>query len=107
MRVLLGDFVLDRATRQLLRGSEERRLEPKAFGLLDLLVEQRPVAISKQEIRDRLWPDTFVSESSLTGLVAQVRHALGDDPRQPRLVRTVHGFGYCVEGLCDGRWQML
>jgi hypothetical protein len=94
MRVLLGDFVLDRATRQLLRGSEERRLEPKAFELLDLLVERRPVAISKQEIRDRLWPDTFVSESSLTGLVAQLRQALGDDPRQPRFVRTVHGFGY-------------
>jgi DNA-binding winged helix-turn-helix (wHTH) protein len=94
MRVLLGDFVLDRATRQLLRGSEERRLEPKAFDLLDLLVERRPVAISKQDIRDRLWPDTFVSESSLTGLVAQLRQALGDDPRQPRFVRTVHGFGY-------------
>lgn len=94
MRVLFGEFVLDRATRQLLRGGEERRLEPKAFELLDLLVERRPEAVSKQEIRDRLWPGTFVSESSLTGLVAQVRQALDDDPRHPRFVRTVHGFGY-------------
>lgn len=50
--------------------------------------------MSKPEIRDRLWPETFVSESNLSGLVAQVRAALGDDPRQPRYIRTVHGFGY-------------
>lgn len=94
MRVFFGEFVLDRATRQLLRGGEERRLERKAFELLELLIERRPEAVSKPEIRDRLWPDTFVSESSLTGLVAQVRQALDDNPRRPRFVRTVHGFGY-------------
>jgi len=94
MRVTFGEFVLDRAARQLLRGGEERRLEPKAFELLELLVERRPGAVSKQEIRDRLWPDTFVSESSLTGLMAQLRQALDDDPRHPRFLRTVHGFGY-------------
>src|SRR5262249_12302906 len=41
---------------------------------------------------------TFVSESSLTGLVAQVRKALADDRRQERFLRTVHGFGYAFIG---------
>jgi DNA-binding winged helix-turn-helix (wHTH) protein len=100
MQVRFGDFVLDRATRQLLRAGEEQRLEPKGFELLDLLVERRPTAVSKQEIRDRLWPSTFVSESSLTGLVAQIRQALGDDPRAPHYVRTLHGFGYAF--LAEG-----
>lgn len=105
MQVRFGDFVLDRATRQLLRAGAEQRLEPKAFELLDLLVDRRPTAVSKQEIRDRLWPSTFVSESSLTGLVAQIRQALGDDPRTPHYVRTVHGFGYAflAEGTAAGR----
>ena len=94
MQVTFGAFTLDRAARQLRRDGEVRHLEPKAFELLALLVEQRPAAVSKQEIRDRLWPDTFVSESSLTSLVAQVRQALGDEPRNPEYVRTVHGFGY-------------
>jgi DNA-binding winged helix-turn-helix (wHTH) protein len=94
MRVQFGDFALDRATRQLLRGGEERHLEPKAFELLDLLLQRRPDAVSKLEIRDRLWPRTFVSDSNLTGLVAQLRQALGDDPRKPGFIRTVHGFGY-------------
>jgi DNA-binding winged helix-turn-helix (wHTH) protein len=91
---VFGDFALDQTTRQLLRSGEPRHLEPKAFELLDLLVSRRPAAVAKAEIRDRLWPDTFVSESSLTGLVAQLRQALEDDPRHPRFVRTVHGFGY-------------
>ncbi len=102
MRVQFGDFTLDRATRQLLRGGEEKHLEPKAFELLDFLLERRPEAISKPEIRDRLWPDTFVSESNLTGLVAQLREALGDDPRKPQFVRTVYGFGYAFSGQVMG-----
>lgn len=94
MRLCFGEFTLDRATRQLLQAGAERHLEPKAFELLDLLLGRRPDAVTKSEIRDRLWPKTFVSESNLTDLVAQVRHALDDSPRQPQFIRTVHGFGY-------------
>jgi DNA-binding winged helix-turn-helix (wHTH) protein len=94
MRLSFGEFTLDRATRQLLRAGGERHLEPKAFELLDLLLGRRPEAVSKSDIRDRLWPDTFVSESNLTDLVAQVRRGLGDSARRPRFIRTVHGFGY-------------
>jgi DNA-binding winged helix-turn-helix (wHTH) protein len=102
MRVEFGDFTLDRGARRLLRGGKELHLEPKALELLGLLLERRPEAVAKPEIRDRLWPDTFVSESNLTGLVAQVREALGDDPRQPRYIRTVHGFGYAFAVEGDG-----
>ena len=73
-------------------------LEPKALDLLELLIARRPEAVSKMEIQRALWPDTFVSESSLTGLVAQVRKALADDRRQERFLRTVHGFGYAFIG---------
>ena len=94
MRVVFGEFTLDSTTRQLLRASERRHLERKAFQLLELLVSRRPAPVPKTEIRDRLWPQTFVSESSLTRLVAQVRRALGDDSRRPRFIRTLHDFGY-------------
>jgi hypothetical protein len=63
---------------------------------LELLLERRPAAVSKQEIRDRLWPDTFVSDSTLSSLAAQVRRALGRDGAAH--VRTVHGFGYAFDG---------
>jgi len=98
MRVAFAEFVLDTAMRQLFRGTARVHLEPKALELLELLLARRPEAISKSEIQRHLWPDTFVSESSLTGLVAQLRKALGDDRRQERFLRTVHGFGYAFSG---------
>ena len=53
MLVSFGDFVLDRGTRQLWRGKEERRLGPKAFELLELLLKQRPNVVPRERIRDR------------------------------------------------------
>jgi DNA-binding winged helix-turn-helix (wHTH) protein len=98
MRLVFDDFRLDLSSRQLLRSGEERHLEPKAFDLLALLLSRRPEAVSKGEIQEHLWPGTFVSESSLTGLVTQIRHALEDDPRKARFLRTVHAFGYAFSG---------
>jgi DNA-binding winged helix-turn-helix (wHTH) protein len=94
MTLRFGDFSLDRDRRLLSRGDEPVPLARKAFDFLDLLVAERPRALSKEQIRDRVWPRTVVSESTLNGLVAEVRAALGDDPHTPRYIRTVHGFGY-------------
>jgi len=97
-----GDFSLDLESRQLLRAGKEVRLSPKALQLLALLVAERPRALAKAEIRDRLWPRTFVSESSLTGLVTTLRGALRDSARDPRYLRTVHGLGYAFCGVVTG-----
>jgi DNA-binding winged helix-turn-helix (wHTH) protein len=91
-RVHFGACVFDREMRQLRRGDSPQRLKPQAFELLDLLIARWPAAVSKQEIRDRLWPETFVSESTLSSLAAQVRRALGREGA--KAIRTVHGFGY-------------
>jgi DNA-binding winged helix-turn-helix (wHTH) protein len=94
-----GDFSLDLERRLLLRSGKAVHLSPKALQLLQLLVAERPRALAKAEIRDRLWPRTFVSESSLTGLVTTVRGALRDSARDPRYLRTVHGLGYAFCGV--------
>jgi DNA-binding winged helix-turn-helix (wHTH) protein len=94
-----GDFSLDLERRLLLRSGKAVHLSPKALQLLELLVAERPRALAKTEIRDRLWPRTFVSESSLTGLVTTLRGALGDSARDPRYLRTVHGLGYAFSGV--------
>jgi DNA-binding winged helix-turn-helix (wHTH) protein len=97
-----GEFELDRAGRQLLRDGRPLRLSPKALALLELLLERRQAAVSKAEIRDHVWPGTFVADSNLTSLVTELRTALGDDPRKPRFVRTVYGFGYAFCGEATG-----
>ncbi len=98
MAVAFGDFELDQGRRQLLRSGQPVSLEPKAYELLRLLVERRPRALSRAQIRDVVWPGTFVSESTLGVVVNSIRQALDDDARQPRFVRTVHGFGYAFCG---------
>jgi hypothetical protein len=57
-------------------------------------VTERPKALSKLDLQERLWPDTFVVEKNLVNLVAEIRAALGDDATHPRFVRTVPRFGY-------------
>ena len=89
-----GTFALDADTRQVLQRGREVRLSPKAFELLQVLVLERPKALSKADLQTRLWPDTFVTEGNLASLVKEIRQALGDDSKQPQFIRTLHGFGY-------------
>ena len=98
MPLAFGDFAFDRERRQLLRAGQPVRLEPKAYDLLGLLLERRPNALSKTQIRDAIWPATAVSDTALAGLVTDLRSALDDSARQPRFIRTVHGFGYAFCG---------
>jgi DNA-binding winged helix-turn-helix (wHTH) protein len=98
MRLRSGDFLLDFGTRQLFRGAEPVAVSPKAFALLELLATRRPNAVSKEEIHRQLWPDSFVADGNLANLVAELRDALGEDARTPRVIRTVQRFGYAFSG---------
>jgi DNA-binding winged helix-turn-helix (wHTH) protein len=98
MRLSFGDFVIDFDQRRLFSGGQELRLTPKAFDLLRLLIESRPKALLKQEIFERLWPGTFVTENNLAALVADLRSLLGDNAGEPRFIRTVYAYGYAFVG---------
>lgn len=98
MRVRFGDCVLDSDTRELLVDGQTVHIQPKAFQLLELLLENRPKALSKHQIHERLWPGTFVSDSTLSSLLTEIRAAIRDDARESRFVRTVHRFGYAFSG---------
>ena len=94
MRLAFGDCVFDPGTHEVTRDGRTSALPLKAFALLDLLIARRPNAVSKEEIHERLWSDTFVSDASVANLVAELRATLVDAAREPRIIRTVHRFGY-------------
>ena len=98
MQLTFGRYCVDLATRQLMRGTSEVRVSPKAFDLLQVLIENRTRALSKAELHDRLWPATFVTDATLAMLVAELRNALQDSADAPRFVRTVRRFGYAFCG---------
>jgi DNA-binding winged helix-turn-helix (wHTH) protein len=97
--VRFGEYAFDLDRRELLHRDAPVHLTPKAFELLRLLIERRPAALSKTELHDRLWPDTFVSDVNLATLVFEIREAIGDDSRTQRCIRTVRGFGYAFCGV--------
>src|SRR5688500_18218563 len=98
MHVRFGEFTLDTDSRRLRQRDDERHLSRKGFEFLRLLIENRPRVLSKVELFERLWPSTFVSDATLTSLVAEVRAALGERASSGRVIRTVHRFGYAFNG---------
>jgi DNA-binding winged helix-turn-helix (wHTH) protein len=93
-----GDFTLDDGTRQLLEKGRETHLSPKAFDLVALLLANRSRVMSKAELKQSLWPSTFVEDTNIAGLIAEIRRALHDPASSPILVGTVYGFGYRFVG---------
>ena len=96
-----AEFSLDPPTRQLQKNRQPIHLSPKAFDLLTLLVENRSRPVTRAELHKHLWPDTYVQDTNLASLIAEIRRALDDDAESPRFVRTVHRFGYWFIGAMD------
>ncbi len=94
-------FSVNTDTRQLLEGDREVHLSPKAFELLVLLIEQRTRAVSKTDLQDQLWPTTYVGETNLATLVAEIRRAVNDSAQESTIIRTVHRFGYRFVATID------
>ncbi|MDQ3421083.1 MAG: winged helix-turn-helix domain-containing protein, partial [Acidobacteriota bacterium] len=91
--IRFGRFRLD-PSQGLTRGTNEVHLTPKALAILSVLARRAGRVVSKQELFDLVWPDTAVSDAALTSCIQELRHALGDDPREPRYLETVHRRGY-------------
>ena len=89
-----GPFELDLATVELREGDKTRAMEPQVFALLALLVENRERLVSKDEIIEKVWDGRIVSDAAVTSRVKSARHALGDDGKSQRFIRTIHGQGY-------------
>ena len=89
-----GPFELHLATVELREGDKTRAMEPQVFALLALLVENRERLVSKDEIIEKVWDGRIVSDAAVTSRVKSARHALGDDGKSQRFIRTIHGQGY-------------
>jgi len=69
-------------------------LEPKTFQLLVFFLENRQRLVDKRELLDVVWKDIAVTENALTREVGKLRKVLGDDPKSPKYIETVHTRGY-------------
>lgn len=74
-------------------------LPPRALGVLNTLIATPGEVVTKQALMDAVWPDTFVTESSLLEAIGLLRDTLGDDRKHPTYIQTVHRRGYRFIGV--------
>jgi DNA-binding winged helix-turn-helix (wHTH) protein len=87
-------YVVDCANEQLRLDNQPVPLTNKAFAVLRYLVEHPGQLVTKEALFAAVWPETVVSETTLTNCIGELRRALGDDPKQPQFIETVHRRGY-------------
>jgi predicted ATPase/DNA-binding winged helix-turn-helix (wHTH) protein len=93
-RIIFDPFCLDLANQRLWRDSQAIKLRPKAFAVLDYVLARPGQLVTKEELLNAVWPETFVGEAVLKVAIRQIREALGDDPKSPRFIETAHRRGY-------------
>lgn len=89
-----GRLRIDLIAECIWRDGERASVRPKAFLVLRYLMERPEQLVTKAELLDAVWPDTFVIDTILNVAVNELREALGDDPKQPRFIATVHRRGF-------------
>ena len=89
-------IALHEPTRELIKGNTRVRLQEQPFQIMRLLLARPGALVTRDEMRNRLWPDgTYVDfEHSLNAAVKRLRAALGDDARAPRFIETLPRRGY-------------
>src|SRR3984893_10757580 len=87
-------FVLDTDRRTLSRADSPVSLTPKAFDVLLFLVQNPNRLVTKEELLQAVWGDTFVEEGNLKQYVSHLRKALGDNSEDARLIVTIARKGY-------------
>lgn len=93
--IRFGNFELDLRTRELRRCGLRLKLEEKPFQLLELLVERADTLVTRKELRERLWPDTFVDfDRNTYTVINRLRKTLGDTMKAPRYIETRSRLGY-------------
>ena len=89
-----GPYRMDPDRRLLLRENKTVPVQPKAFDILLVLVENRERVVLKDDLLKAVWPETFVEESNLAQNIFVLRKTLGDAIEEKRYIVTIPGRGY-------------
>src|SRR5215471_7365213 len=91
------NYTLDEARRELRWKEQFVAVEPKVFQVLLYLLQHRDRVVSKEELLEQCWPETFVSEAALTRCLTKLRKVVQAERTAPPVIKTLHGQGYrCV-----------
>lgn len=90
----LGDWLVQPSLGRVSDGVRSVHVEPRTVEVLLCLAQRPGEVVPKQEILDRVWPDTTVEEVALARCISELRKVFGDDPRNPTFIETIPKRGY-------------
>jgi tetratricopeptide (TPR) repeat protein/DNA-binding winged helix-turn-helix (wHTH) protein len=88
------DIEVDASRGCLKRQGREEHLRQQSFHLLLYLLEHRETVVGKEELIEQFWQGAAVTDNTIVQCIKEIRKALGDHPREPRFIRTIHRIGY-------------
>ncbi|MDX2270644.1 MAG: response regulator transcription factor [Cyanobacteriota bacterium] len=94
-----GDLKIDLVQRRVTKAQQGIDLTPQEFSLLYVLVQAGGMALSRQELLQRAWPEQIDNPRTVDTHILSLRKKLEVDPRQPDLIQTVRNVGYCFASL--------
>jgi DNA-binding winged helix-turn-helix (wHTH) protein len=94
--IVLGEIEIDLDRLELRRNGRHVAVQPLIFELLVYFVRHRGRLVTKDELIREVWRGTIVADGAITQAVSVLRKAIGDRGRSPRLIKTVHKFGYIL-----------
>ncbi len=94
----LGSWVVQPSLNSIECNGKTTRLEPKMVEVLVYLAEHPGEAVSKEQLIQAVWADTFVTDDVLTRCISELRRALEDDPKEPKFIETIPKRGYRLVG---------
>jgi DNA-binding winged helix-turn-helix (wHTH) protein len=106
--VCFGGFQLDTQRELLYKDGAKMRLPGKVFHTLVALVERPGEVVTREALREKLWPEgTFVNyDANVNTTVNKLRLVLGDSPDQPSFIETIPRLGYCFVGSVHRRNEL-
>lgn len=93
-QIQFGPFRLDLDNARLWRDQEALRVAPKAFAVLHYLAERAGRLVTKDNLFQAVWPGVVVGDAALTICIRELRKVLGESPKAPQYIETVHKRGY-------------
>jgi two-component system response regulator RegX3 len=93
-----GDIEIDRKSSGIKKAGIPVKLKPLELKMLLYLYDRRGIEVTKDELLEKVWGDTFIGEGTLSVHIRHLREKLEDDPKNPQYIKTAWGSGYLFEG---------
>lgn len=90
----IDGWLVEPSLNRLARGGMVVRLRPQLLDILAYLAAKPGQVVSKDALLSAIWNDRFVAETAIGRCICELRRALEDDPRAPRIIETVAKRGY-------------